>query len=73
MTDAERLDWLEAQLRRADLQKTHVLLAAWWSGRAEPDGFSVAVDPEYAWGRAIPNANESVSLREAIDEAARST
>ena len=62
--DQERLDWLEAQLRRTDIESTNVLLTAWWSGPDAPDGFAVAVGT-----RDEPDANEWPTLRQAIDEA----
>lgn len=67
MTDAERLDWLEAEIRRMANRGEHarVVLLAWYSKPGDvPDGYAVASGDDDV------NPDEHVSLRAAIDAAA---
>lgn len=61
--DSRRVDWLEAQLKRADIAHSVVVLGSWWSGKDRPDGFNANV------GELIVDAQEWPTLREAIDDA----
>ena len=67
MSDTERLDWIEAAIRRAADEglPACVVLNAWYSIPGdEPDGFAVNV------GEYIPDSAEYPSIRDAIDAAA---
>jgi hypothetical protein len=66
LSDSERIDWLERQLGRPDVERTAIMLTGWWSNPEGPDGYAVAVDYD-----GIPNPEEWPTLRTAIDAAAR--
>lgn len=65
ITDLQRINFLEELLRSPALPESVVVLGAWWSGKDQPDGFSVNV------GECFVDADEHPTLRDAIDDAIR--